>query len=218
MSSSRHPTPQASNLYRLQDGVTIKTMRQRLRQALSQRQKQHILDASRVPSAVLLLIYYKQGQHYILFTKRTEHVKEHKGDISFPGGAYQDEDRTLANTALRECSEEIGLIADRVEILGELDDTTTRNSGYIISPFVAIIPWPYPLEADRQETEEIIEAPISALMDKDCQHRKTEIVDGKADTAYFYHYQGRVIWGATARILNQFLDIFARVMGDKTGE
>ena len=196
----------------------MRAMKQRLRQALSQRQKRHIADATRVPSAVLLPIYYKQGQYYILFTKRTGKVKDHKGQISFPGGAYEAKDRTLVNTAIRECAEEIGLAADRVELLGELDDTISIGSGYIISPFVAIIPWPYPFKVDQWETEEIIEIPISALLDKECLRQETEIVDGKAVTSYFYHYQGRVIWGATARILNQFLDIFARVMGDKVEE
>jgi len=193
----------------------MRAMKQRLRQALSLRQKRHIVDASRVPSAVILPIYYKQGQYYILFTKRTGKVKEHKSEISFPGGAHQDGDRTLVDTALRECTEEIGLMADRVEVLGELDDTITTTSSYIISPFVAIIPWPYPFKVDQWETEEIIEIPISALLDKDCLRQETEIVDGKAVTSYLYHYQGRVIWGATARILIQFLDFFALVMGDK---
>ena len=196
----------------------MRAMKQRLRQALSQRQKRHIADATRVPSAVLLPIYYKQGQYYILFTKRTGKVKDHKGQISFPGGAYEAKDRTLVNTAIRECAEEIGLAADRVELLGELDDTISIGSGYIISPFVAIIPWPYPLKVDQWETEEIIEVPISALLDKNNLRQETEIIDGETVTSYSYHYQGRVIWGATARILNQFLDIFARVMGDKVEE
>lgn len=196
----------------------MRAMKQRLRQALSQRQKQHIVDANRVPSAVLLPIYYKQGQYYILFTKRTGKVQEHKGQISFPGGAYQDGDKTLVNTALRECTEEIGVMADRVEILGELDDTATQSSGYIISPFVAIIPWPCPLKVDQWETEEIIEVPISALLDKSRLRQETEMIDGETVTSYFYHYQGKVIWGATARILSQFLDIFARVMRGNVGE
>jgi len=190
----------------------MKTMKVSLRQALSRRQKQHIVDTSRVPSAVLLPIYYKQGQYYILFTKRTETVKEHRGQISFPGGAYQEEDGTLINTALRESAEEIGLRADEVEVLGELDDIVTSTSNYIISPFVGLIPWPYQLKVNGDEAEEIIEVPISALLDRDNLSKKTEIVDGKTETLYFYHYQGRVIWGATARILAQFLDIFAGIV------
>ncbi len=157
-------------------------------------------------------IYDKQGQYHILFTKRTQKVKEHKGQISFPGGVYQEGDETLLNTALRECAEEIGLIADEVEILGELDDTISRTSNYIISPFVAFIPWPYQFKVNEKEVEELIEVPISALLDRDCQRQETEIINGEAIASYFYHYQGRVIWGATGRILKHFLDIFTRVI------
>jgi len=192
-------------------------MKEILKQALSQRQKRHIVDASRVSAAVLLPIYYKQGQYYILFTKRTEQVKEHKAQISFPGGAYQEGDGTLVDTALRECAEEIGLAPGDVEVLGELDDTVTKTSSYIISPFVGLIRRPYQFKVNGEETEEIIEVPISVLLDKGCLREETEIMDGKAVTSYFYYYQGRVIWGATATILNQFLDIFARVMGVTKG-
>lgn len=182
-----------------------------MKQVLSQRQKSRVVDASRVPSAVLVPIYHKQGEHYILFTKRTETVKDHKGQISFPGGAYKKQDGTLANTALRECAEEIGLAAEAIELLGELDDTATTTSSYIISPFVGAIPWPYPLKVDPREVEEIVEVPISALLDKDCLHQGTDTLDGQVITTYFYDYQGKVIWGATARILNQFLDIWDQV-------
>ena len=184
-------------------------MKQRLRQALSQRQKHHIINSNLVRSAVLLPIYYKQGQYYLLFTKRTQEVKNHKSQISFPGGAYQEEDGTLVNTALRESAEEIGLMAGDVELLGELDDFVTQVSSYIISPFVAIIPWPYKFKVNRKETEEIIEVPISALLDMGRLRLETRIIDDEEVTSFFYPYQGRVIWGATARILNQFLDIFA---------
>jgi len=187
-------------------------MEQRLREALSQRGKQHIIDAKLVPSVVLVPICYKQEEYYILFTKRTGRVKEHKGQISFPGGACWEGDRTLLDTALRECTEEIGLLPSQVKLLGELDDTVTMTSNYIIFPFVGLIPWPYQFKVDGWEVEEIIEVPISALLDKDSLRQQTEIINGKEVTSYSYHYQGRVIWGATARILHQFLDILARVM------
>ena len=190
----------------------MRAMEQRLKGALSRRQKRPITDAELVPSAVLVPIYRRQGQYCVLFTKRTERVKEHKGQISFPGGARQDGDKTLLDTALRECAEEIGLAPGEVKILGELDDTLTETSNYIISPFVGVIPWPYEFKLDGWETEEIIEVPISALMDKDCWRQETKIIGGQAVTSDFYHYQGRVIWGATARILHQFLDIFSRAI------
>jgi len=185
-------------------------MRQRLKQALSQRQKLYIVNSNLAQSAVLLPIYYKQGQYYLPFTKRTQEVKNHKSQISFPGGAYQEEDGTPVNTALRECAEEIGLMAGDVEVLGELDDFVTQVSNYIISPFVAIIPWPYQFKVNRKEIEEIIEVSISALLDMGRLRLETRIIDDEEVTSFFYQYQGKVIWGATARILNQFLDIFAR--------
>ncbi len=188
-------------------------MKERLRQVLSRRQKRHIVDPGQTPAAVLLPIYYKQDEYYILFIKRTEKVAKHKGEISFPGGVYEEEDKTLVATALRECAEEIDLMADEVEILGELDDEVSLTTNYIISTFVALIPWPHQLKVDGEETEEIIEVPISALLDKGC--RRQEILDGVTVTSYFYNYQGRVIWGATARILNQFLNIFAQAMHDR---
>jgi 8-oxo-dGTP pyrophosphatase MutT (NUDIX family) len=197
-------------LYWLWGDVMMRAMEQRLKQALSRRQKQPITEAKLVPSAVLVPIYRREGQYYILFTQRTERVKEHKGQISFPGGARQKGDRTLLDTALRECAEEIGLAPGEVKILGELDDTLTETSHYIISPFVGVIPWPYEFKVDGWETEEIIEVPISALMDKDSRPQETKIIGGQQVTSYLYHYQGRVIWGATARILHQFLEFFSQ--------
>jgi len=191
-------------------------MKQRLRQALSQRHKKRIIDDSLVKSAVLVPIFHKHGEYYLLFTKRTEKVKDHKGQISFPGGAYQEgEDRTLIDTALRESAEEIGLTPDTVEVLGELDDTITVASNYIISPFVAFIPWPYQFKIYEEEVEEIIEVPIRALLDEGYLQQETSIINGKEQPTYDYHYQGKVIWGATARILNQFLGIAALIVGDK---
>jgi 8-oxo-dGTP pyrophosphatase MutT (NUDIX family) len=186
-------------------------MEQKLREALARRQKQTITDGKRLSSAVLLPIYYKEGQCYILFTRRTEKVKEHKGQISFPGGARQDGE-SLRETALRESREEINLSPADVEVLGELDDTVTVVSNFIVTPFVGVIPWPNDLKADGWETDEIIEAPIAALLDKKSREDKKEVVEGKTVTSYFYNYGGRVIWGATARILHQFLELYTRAM------
>ncbi len=187
-------------------------MEQRLREVLSRRQKRRITDANLTTSAVLVPIYYKEGQYYILFTKRTERLKAHKGQISFPGGARHEKDRTLVDTALRESAEEIGLAPGDVKVLGELDDTLTETSNYVISPFVALIPYPYQFRVDGREVEEIIEAPISVLLDKECLRQETAVLCGKTLALYVYKYRGRVIWGATASILNQFLGIFSRAL------
>ena len=191
-------------------------MKQRLKQNLAQRRKQRIVDASRTSAAVLVPIYYKQGQYYILLIKRTEWVEKHKGEISFPGGARNESDRTLLDTALRESAEEIGLAPDRVEVLGELDDEVSIKTSYIITPFVGLIPWPYQFKVDGVETEELIEVPISVLQDSG--YSRQELREGKPVTTYFYNYQGRIIWGATARILNKFLGILAEAMRKKVKE
>jgi 8-oxo-dGTP pyrophosphatase MutT (NUDIX family) len=186
-------------------------MERKLREFLARHQKQTINAPERLPSAVLVPVYNNEGKCYIIFTQRTNNVKEHKGQISFPGGARQDGE-SLLDTALRESWEEIGLAPADVEILGELDDTLTVASNYIVTPFVGIIPWPHNLKADGWETDEIIEVPVSALSDKSSREDKNEVIEGKPVTSYFYHYGDRVIWGATARILHQFLGLYARAM------
>ena len=189
-------------------------MLQRLKQDLSQRQKRWIVNANLTSSAVLIPIFYKQGEYHILFTKSAETVSNHKGQISFPGGVYEEQDGTLVSTVLRECFEEIGLPAEAIDVLGELDDMTTLSTNYVVSPFVAAIPWPHPLRVDTREVKEIIEVPISVLIDKDCRREGIELFDGEQIAVYFYHYRDDVIWGATARILNQFLYIYTQAMRD----
>jgi 8-oxo-dGTP pyrophosphatase MutT (NUDIX family) len=189
-------------------------VKERLRQLLNHRDKLHIVDNARVSSAVLLPLYERQGQYHIVFIKRTETVKEHKGQISFPGGTCEETDSTHLETALRESHEEIGLRLEDIDVLGELDDEVTTTSNYIVSPFVGMIPWPYQFQINKYEVNEIIEVPIQALLNKDCRRQDTEILNGQVVDSYIYHYQDRVIWGATARILNRFLDIYMQAIQD----
>lgn len=186
-------------------------MRQQLKKALSQKQKLKIIDLNKTPAAILLPLHETNGEYYILFTRRTEKVEHHKGQISFPGGAYEKSDGNLLNTALRESKEEIGLNPELVDVLGELDDTVTTSTGYIISPFVGWIPWPITLTPDPVEVEEIIDVPVSILLNKDYQRQEIRSINGKQIVMYFYHYKNRVIWGQTAKILHQFLDVFIQL-------
>jgi 8-oxo-dGTP pyrophosphatase MutT (NUDIX family) len=183
----------------------------RLKEALLERQTIKISDEKRKPSSVLIPVYYSQGQHFIVFTKRTNLVQYHKGEISFPGGGHHEEDGMLVNTALREAWEEIGLKPEDVEILGEMDDSITKWSPYIITPFAGAIPSDYEFKLNEFETAEIIHIPVLALLETDCRKEGEETVSGKTCHTYFYSYQNHSITGATARILKQFLDIYARV-------
>jgi len=99
-----------------------------------------------------------------------------------------------------------------VEILGELDDTLTVTSNYIITPFVGVIPCPYEFTLNREETEEIFDVPLSTFLDKSRFREEVFEHEGQPHPVYYYQYEGRVIWGATARILKQCLEL---VFGNK---
>ena len=170
------------------------------------------MEVTRLPSAVLIPIFYQNGQHHILFTRRSELVKYHKGEISFPGGGYHKDDGQLVNTALRETFEEIGLPATDVEVVGELDDVPTRNSNYIITPFVGFFQHGRKFKVSDFEITELIEIPIEGLLAEGCRRDETEIdLNNKVIPAYVYAYNGKLITGATARILKQFLGIFKQI-------
>jgi 8-oxo-dGTP pyrophosphatase MutT (NUDIX family) len=198
-------------LYLVDIDTNIRAMKEELERILAQREKRYINDTSRVPSAVLIPLYQKQGQYYIVFIKRTETVKDHKGQISFPGGMRDADDRTLLHTAVRESREEIGLRQKDIEVIGELDDELTTTSNYIVTPFVAMIPWPYRFRKNEDEVAEIMQAPIAALLENDKQSEGNEILNGQPIASYTYNYEGKVIWGATARILKKLLDIIEKI-------
>jgi 8-oxo-dGTP pyrophosphatase MutT (NUDIX family) len=191
-------------------------MKEKIRQALSARKKLHISDKSLNEAAVVLPIFYRNGEYHILFTRRSNQVPHHKGQVSFPGGGRHESDHNLMETALREAWEEVGLEPKDVEILGELDDTCTATSGFVISPFVAFIPYPYEFKVSHDEIDEIFDMPISTLLYKADVKKEHYAVGDKLLTAYSYEYGGRVIWGATAGILRQFLEIWQSASGAHT--
>ena len=180
-------------------------LKSRIRQVLTERQKVRVGIEGHTEAAVLLPIYKGPQEHHILFTKRTEALEKHKGQISFPGGVRHEEDGSLLDTALRESCEEIGLKPGDVEILGELDEIRTPTTLYHITPFVGMIPHPYEFKINRSEVEEIIEVPVSVLRDPRNYWEETRIYAGKSWPISHYRYGDRVIWGATARILKDFL-------------
>ncbi len=182
-------------------------MKQKIKQILAHYHKNKIVDEKLTPSAVIVPLFYREGECHIFFTERSDEVNFHKGQICFPGGTREPGDASLLATALREADEEIGLDAKDVEILGELDDNLTVTSGYVISPFVAFIPYPYPFKVDRREIKQIFSVPLSALMDEAILREELQSFDGKTIPVYFYEYEGHVIWGATARILKRFIEL-----------
>ena len=182
-------------------------MKERIAKILQEYKKRRIIDEKLIPSAVLVPLFYDKGSLHILFTKRSSEVNFHKGQVCFPGGSPEPHDLNLLQTALREAEEEIGLKAKDVEILGELDDNLTLTSGYIISPFVALVSHPYPFKLDRKEVEEIFSVPLLALMGEANFRQDYYPNEDKSGPGYAYEYEGHIIWGATARILKQFIEL-----------
>jgi 8-oxo-dGTP pyrophosphatase MutT (NUDIX family) len=180
-----------------------------VRRALAERTVLTNKDPSLSPAAVLLVFYMKDGQHCILFNKRSETVEHHKGEISFPGGARDPEDRDFRDTALRETSEEMGIDRADVTVLGELDDIATR-SRFGVRVYVGTIPYPYPFEPSSVEIAEVLEVPVRGLLDPDNRRQEVRWMNGKTAKQYCYAFEDHLIFGATAQIVKQFLDLFPR--------
>ncbi len=159
-------------------------------------------------AAVLLPLYELGGEAHVLFTIRSEMVEHHKGQISFPGGAHDATDPDLRFTAVRETFEEIGVDAAHVDIMGQLDEMITI-SNFLVRPFVGRItePGPYPFAHSEHEVAEILEVPLAHLHDAANVLAESRLYQGREIIAYSYRWGDHVIWGATARILKQFLDL-----------
>ena len=182
------------------------SFKKKIRSILAERQR-HSLDAPELMcAAVLIPLLCKQGEWHVLVTQRTRTVGHHKGQISFPGGACEAEDRDLATTALRETYEEIGVPPAQVEVLGTLDDFPTLTS-FSVTPFVGVIPHPFPYQLNATEVETVLEVPLSFFQDP--SNLRTEGIEheGQLHDVLFWDYGRYVIWGATARILKSFLEM-----------
>ena len=157
-------------------------------------------------AAVLIPLYVREKALWTLFTKRTEMVEHHKGQISFPGGGKSESDANLWETAIRETEEEIGVPRAGVRILGALPKLVTVTD-FEVSPFVGAIPYPTEFAPHAGEVESIIEVPLSYLLDPMVVEERPVKWKGRDFTTLVYHYRGHAIWGATARILADLLTV-----------
>ncbi|MFB6236536.1 MAG: CoA pyrophosphatase [Halopenitus sp.] len=157
-------------------------------------------------AAVLAPILSRDGEPHLLFTKRADHLGEHPGQMSFPGGGREPSDETLRETALREANEEIGLVADEVTVVGELDDIRT-STDYSVRPFVGEIP-DRAYVPDETEVAEVVVIPVAALTDLDnYESERRDHPDYGNHRVHFFHVDDYTVWGATGRILTQLLEL-----------
>ncbi|MCC6472810.1 MAG: CoA pyrophosphatase [Burkholderiales bacterium] len=152
------------------------------------------------PAAVLVPLIERGPELTVLFTRRTDHLHHHAGQISFPGGRAEPADATALVTALRETEEEIGLAQGRIEVLGCLQDYRTVT-GYRVTPVVGLVRAPFDLQPDDFEVAEIFEVPLPFLMDPGNHMRKSGNLNGMKREYYSLVYGRYDIWGATAGIV-----------------
>ena len=152
------------------------------------------------PAAVLVPIVDREEGLTMLLTRRAAHLKDHSGQVSFPGGRVAPGDPSPEATALREAREEIGLEPQRVELLGRIPDYHTRTE-FIITPVVGVITPPLQLQRDANEVEEIFEVPLVFLLDPANHQRQSREWQGELRWFYAMPYGEHYIWGATAGML-----------------
>ena len=157
------------------------------------------------PAAVLVPLFERQGQDYLLFTERTAHLAHHAGEISFPGGGQDPGDADLTATALRETEEELGIPCHAVTLLGRLDDFYSVH-GYHVSPYIGTIPAPGKLRHDPFEIARVFAAPIDHFRNPETHRVEEWQHRGRRHLVDFYQFETSVIWGLTAAILRQFVE------------
>jgi len=171
----------------------------------------HLFRAEREirPAAVLVPVVRRNDALTVLFTRRTAHLHDHAGQISFPGGRTEPEDSSPRDTALRETAEEIGLAPGHVEILGHLADYTTVT-GYRVTPVVGLVSSPFELTLDDFEVAEVFEVPLAFLLDPANHQRNLLLYEGRERHYYAMPYGPHYIWGATAGMLMNFYAFLTR--------
>lgn len=159
------------------------------------------------PAGVVAPMFFLKDEPHLLFTQRTLTVRDHRGQISFPGGVKSPQDPDLLATALRETREEIGLEPEQVEVIGRLKSLATVT-GYWINAFVGLIPYPYEFRLNAREVKRLILLPLEGFCRPKRWSSGEYAYHNKVVPVCYWKYRGTVIWGATARLL---LDLLRRL-------
>lgn len=157
-------------------------------------------------AAVLVPLLRREGDIHILLTRRTAHLTDHAGQIAFPGGRVEAWDASPESAALREAEEEVGLAPETVEIVAQLDTYVTRT-GYRVTPIVGVVEPPVALRPDEYEVAEVFEVPLSFLRKPGARRMDSYVYDGCERFFYAFPYGEYYIWGATAGMLVNLLEV-----------
>ena len=177
-----------------------------IKRALANRPTVRVVGDGLTPAAVMVLLYPKDGDFHVLLNERSQDVEHHKGEISFPGGATDPGDRDPLDTALRETEEEMGIVRGEITVLGEMDEVATR-SRFRVRVFAGTINHPYEFRPSADEIAEIVEFPVSVLRNPASVRVDTHWQAEGPTTVYSYAHDKHLVFGATARILQQFLQL-----------
>jgi 8-oxo-dGTP pyrophosphatase MutT (NUDIX family) len=164
-------------------------------------------DAANVSraSAVLAALYDDAGEAVVILTRRAQHLRSHRGEVSFPGGGEEREDADLVATALREAHEEVGLEPSAVEVVGELDHLRTITSRSFIAPYVGLLSEPPDLVPDPGEVARILRVPLSDLLADGVFREERWGIAGMDRAICFFELEDETVWGATAAMLRNLL-------------
>jgi 8-oxo-dGTP pyrophosphatase MutT (NUDIX family) len=158
------------------------------------------------PAAVLVPLIMRASGIEVLLTRRTPHLSAHAGQVSFPGGSVEAADPDAVATALRETEEEVGLPRSHVDVVGQLDLFLT-GTGFAITPIVGLVSVPFPLKPEPSEVAETFEVPLDFILDPANRERRSGERNGRLRNFFVYAYDGHEVWGATAAILVNLVEI-----------
>lgn len=175
-----------------------------VRAALAAAPRRTLTDPALRPAAVLVPLLRQDGDEQLLFIRRTETMRHHRGEIAFPGGVGDAGDLDAAATALRESEEELGLAPQSVTLLGQLDDFVSVHD-YCVTPVVGWVDWPQTLSLATDEIAEAFTLPLARLADPATWHKENWRHRGRIHPVHFCRVDGYEVWGLTAAILRQFL-------------
>ncbi len=181
-----------------------------IREILSERSPIRLHDEqfSCKRAGVLIPLFEEESKLGVLFTKRTDKMEHHKGQISFPGGSMDEKDGSIEETILREVDEEVGVSREHVDFLGRVDDIFTLTSNFVVHPFVGLVPHPYDFTINPEEVEKLIRVPLSVFHPENSEIKTYSMEsEGVIYQSPVFEWKGDLIWGATAMMMENFMEI-----------